>query len=208
MAFSLEELAARKAWELPKGTHEIDTTELPGTSNLEHHPRYSVVRHSKFVLVFNDKRVIAFPKPEHIPIFMDAVNGLEPDGPGYDYPGSIGSIYAPTYNGKQCIIVVQSHYKQDSKHPIPDNLARKYSGWRKVALNDIIRLAKENKAVVQIGKKVMTPSGFNAPMRFNEVLLGEFKDIASKHGAELEDDWTSAHYRYRIDFSKKRFKKI
>lgn len=186
MATCVTRSAALKAWKLQKGTHEVTD---------EQNNQFSVVRHSKFVLVFDDLNgcVVAFPKPEHMEVFENALSGVRHPSPGLDHPGSIGSIKTSTLDGDICILQAQSHFKQDSTNPVPENLARKYSAWRKVALGEIIARAKRGNVKVYITNNVVAPSRTGNPGKTNPVVLRELEEIAQRHNTRLLADCSNPH---------------
>ncbi len=199
MATKLESLeVAKHAW-----THAV-----PGVN--EDMLGHTVVRLSKVVLVMpkleeirktlrrevtdSSKRgivwshIVAFPKPEHVGQFINAIVTTAVGGPAYEYPGSVGVVqirFSTTGNPVIELDHAQSSFKAGiDKYNLPRKLATYYAGWRKHALEEVIKLAKETHTPIEVrrsnlylGKSTDKVSGFHQ----------DLLDLCKKHELKVLD---------------------
>ncbi|MFH1247428.1 MAG: hypothetical protein V1644_03535 [Candidatus Micrarchaeota archaeon] len=139
----------RHAWTLPaEELHEINGYQVKrnGRLMLLHRPENSELN--------NVLHVIAYPKPEHLQQFADAVKTTLKHGPGYRNPGSVGSLEMRKRTEKSEFVVayIQGHFKIGRPAPfISPELAREYANWKIKILREALEFAKAQ------GKSVIIP---------------------------------------------------
>ena len=132
--------------------------------------------------VVHEVNILAYPKPQHIPIFAEAsYSVVRHGGPAANAPGAIGTVEFRAHgSGFFELSYAQSHFKTGEEPPfIKRNLATYYGGWRKRALTEGIQIALAR------GFRVQIPGNFLYNGRRRSQLHREVIEIAKEIGARI-----------------------
>ncbi|MFH2105922.1 MAG: hypothetical protein ABII22_01570 [Candidatus Micrarchaeota archaeon] len=115
----------------------------------EHIHSYRVTRTSNVVVVAhendfpfpNQNKFVVYPRPEHFPMFVLALNSVRPGSYGELNPGSIGTLRTSSF--RDIVFDIQAHYRTINPYN-SDSLPRKYStlygGWRIHVIEEFLRM--------------------------------------------------------------------
>ncbi len=112
---------------------------------------------------------VAYPKLCHVKTFESANMSVRLSGPASRWRGSVGSIElipGEDREGKRVLFLdhVQAHFKTGTElHDLPRSLATYYGGWRRSALEHLVRMARENRTEVQIPIELITRNQGTSP---------------------------------------------
>ncbi len=189
-----------KAWkELPDGVHEdfhghrivklpkvlLVTPRLDEWREMVHYAE--VALRTGYRPPHDPIKILAFPRPEHIEVFVGAANGVRAGGPGYKHSGSIGTLeiereeFGPS---DFFLSFAQSHFiAGKGEHCLPRSLATKYAGWRKHALHDALKILHEERVSLGVPLSVLYRGSTRNKSRFHKEVI----DLSKATGFNLEE---------------------
>ncbi len=177
---------ARRAWQEAK----------PGVNENFLNTSCTVVKHSKIILVISNLKkkesrqggtqIVAFPKPQHTVDFEKANRLVRGKGPAQRLRGTIGSVvmHRTYYHPNQHFTIryVQSHFTT-GKENLPRGLATYYGGWRKRALREVFRMAKNENAIILVGFDTIRRGNY----KVHGQLIKELTDLAAEQGVVVRE---------------------
>lgn len=138
----------------------------------------------------HELRIIAFPKPDHFETFKVASRGVRRTGPAELNQAGIGTLRLIRSKGRRMVIdFAQAHFRTRDSHSLPRNvlprgLATHYGGWRKHALREALRIAKEHKFSIAVRRyeSFLASARITSPQFVKEV-----EDVARETNAVVTD---------------------
>ncbi|HEV8289545.1 MAG TPA: hypothetical protein VGQ00_01165 [Candidatus Norongarragalinales archaeon] len=135
--------------------------------------------------------LVFYPEPQHVKLFArsNAIGKVRTGGPGYHFPGSVGSLYYQNHEGELHVAWIQGSFAQKTTPGLERKIVTRYGGWREHLLKELFERA-DQKGIRTVryysGQIISVSKDTHEPKKVNEAL---FEKIAANAGFETRAEF-------------------